>query len=85
MPVTINNRKMTENELVATYTVELYKVWLKNWFELNKNSSSWPSKGARELAINRAKANAQEIVDTFNKRPDNEAYKEMAPEDGRPF
>ena len=77
---------MTENELVANYTLELYKVWLKNWFELNKNSSSWPSKGARELAINRAKANAQEIVETFNKRQANgEDYKEMAPEDGRPF
>lgn len=42
---------MNEDEMRAHIFTELYSVWLKNWFDLNKVSSAWPSPSMRNKAL----------------------------------
>ena len=73
---------MTKAEIV----VQLYSVWLKNWFDLNK-TSAWPSQNVRTQALNTIIKDSDLIVEKMeaHERETTASYQPLASEDGRPF
>jgi len=78
---------MNEDEMRAHIITELYGVWLKNWFDLNKVSAAWPSPSMRNKALVSIAKDVDAIMN-LNKQLKNAAESHgyaMEPSDDRPF